>query len=218
MNTHTLGLIALNISTSTYMVRFLPQLIHNLKHKKTEYLSFLMHLILIISFSTDLLYGFGRHMQWQYRMVTVTCLIFLLVQHVQFGLYKNSESLTLKKYMLSTALIVVFLFITVTCLFFKNSFSPSFFIHMGLVSQAAYFFNTMPQILKNYKHQTTMGMSLSYVGLAVFLSLLDIFCAYCLHWDYPSKIGPMFELAVDAVLVLQIFKYSRISTELATTV
>ena len=42
--------------------------------------------LLLISWC-DLIYGFGREMQWQYRMVTVVGLLSLSIQHYQFGRY-----------------------------------------------------------------------------------------------------------------------------------
>src|SRR3989338_11149191 len=87
MTHHVIGEITLSLSTLIYFFWFLPQIYLNFKRKNTDGLSLWMHGLLLLGYSADLLYGFGRHMQWQYRLVTIVGLICLFVQHIQFGKY-----------------------------------------------------------------------------------------------------------------------------------
>src|SRR5438445_7099169 len=87
MTAHTVGEITVNISSLIYFVWFVPQIWLNYRRKNTDGLSLWMHGLLLLGYSADLLYGFGRDMQWQYRMVTIVGLFFLFIQHYQFGRY-----------------------------------------------------------------------------------------------------------------------------------
>ena len=84
-----IGNIALNISFAIYLVLYLPQVIYNFRRRSTAGLSFLMHIILIIGYIADMMYGFGRHMQLQYRLVSIIGLVCLSVQHIQIGYYEK---------------------------------------------------------------------------------------------------------------------------------
>lgn len=201
----TLGHFTLNLSFFLYLIFYLPQLIHNLKKTHLQELSLLMHVILCIATIADLLYGFGREMQWQYRLVTIVSLVCLSIQHLQICYYrivKNTSLLWLLTGGLSLALGLAIFSI------YMHILSTEIAIGGGIVAQIGLFTFTIPQIIKNYRDQTTIGVSIYFVLFSVLLNLLDSISAWTLGWDYPSKIGSPAALLLSSFLLWQ-FKLYR---------
>lgn len=209
-----LGLITLNISSTIYLIWLIPQIIHNFRRKDTEGLSMLMHGILFTACLSDLMYGFGTGMQWQYRMVSIVTLCGLMVQHYQIGCY-GLHRVTEKK--LYGFLSILF------CLFFLYAFyviqshaqSRSFYDLFGMIANIGFLSYTLPQVFKNYSTQSAVGLSIYFIFLSIFLNLCDINSAWMLNWDYPSKIGPIFTLTGNLCLLFQYIYYERRSKRLA---
>ncbi len=204
----SIGNVSLNLSFMIYLLWFMPQVWLNFKRKDTEGLSMLMHGILCIGYLCDLMYGFGRDMQWQYRTVTIVGLLSLAVQHYQmgrYGLHRRSEKLTY------VALNIVYAVLLGTSLYVINFSQVDKHILdlMGMCANACWLSYAIPQIIKNYNNQSTLGLSTIFVGFSVFLNLCDATSAWTLGWDYPSKVGPALALIQNFILLLQIRYYAR---------
>lgn len=203
-----IGNISLNISFVIYFIWFVPQLFLNFKRKDTEGLSMLMHGVLCIGYLCDLMYGFGRHMQWQYRAVTIIGLISLSIQHYQigrYGLHRYTEKLT---YIVLSVIFGLLIGFCVYALHFSQ-FQKQIFNAIGMITNICWLSYVMPQILKNYHNKSTSGLSLGFVSLSIFLNLCDTTSAWMLGWDYPSKIGPSLSLVQNIILMLQIRYYAQ---------
>ncbi|MCX7120480.1 MAG: PQ-loop repeat-containing protein [Gammaproteobacteria bacterium] len=209
MTAHTLGEITLSISSVVYFIWFLPQLWLNFKRKNTDGLSLWMHGLLLLGYSADLVYGFGRHMQWQYRMVTIVGLISLFAQHVQFFRYGLHSRAIKNNFTLLTVLAsIAFFYAVFNCTFGLHS--KKYDDVAGFVSDLCWMFYLLPQIIKNYIAKSTVGLSPWFIILAIFLSLLDMTSTFALGWDWPSILGAGISLAGKAVLIFQILLYQAV--------
>src|SRR3990167_2545698 len=85
MNTNIIGQISLNISLVLYLTNYIPQLFHNHKGVHLSGLSIYFHTILFFSCFMDLFYGFGMHLPWQYKTVSISWLCYLYFQHRQIS-------------------------------------------------------------------------------------------------------------------------------------
>lgn len=206
------GHITLNLSTAMYLVWFIPQVLLNFKRKDTEGLSMLMHGILCIGYLSDLIYGFGLQMQWQYRLVTIVGLISLTIQHYQFGrygLHRFNEKLAFL--FLNFIYITLFSYVIYTLNFNHNN--HSFYDSIGMLTNVCWLSYMLPQIFKNYLNKSTVGLSRYFIGIAIFLNVCDMTSAWTLDWDYPSKIGPVIAIVGNLLLLGQVFYYgTRIKT------
>lgn len=197
----TIGHIALNISFLIYVVLYLPQVLYNLKRRSTDGLSFLMHAILVVGYLTDLMYGFGRHMPWQYRLVDLIGLTCLTLQHIQFGLYSKPN----KGYWLTTiALLGLFVGVLYSIWF---PLSATIYIQAGTVAWATGVFYTLPQIWKNYRFSSALGVSVVFIYFDIISSLCDSISAWTLGWDFPSKLGSPIEVILGCFLLCQFYAY-----------
>jgi uncharacterized protein with PQ loop repeat len=205
---HLIGEITLSVSSVIYFIWFLPQLWLNFKRKNTDGLSLWMHGLLLLGYSADLLYGFGRHMQWQYRAVTIVGLICLCVQHIQFARFGLHTRVIKNNFIFLTALVViVFLYALLNFTLFHHG--KKYYDMAGFVSSACWMTFLFPQMIKNFRLQSTEGLSNGFVELAILLSLLDLTSAMMLHWDLPSLINPCVSLLKKSVLVFQILYYRK---------
>lgn len=204
----SIGQITLNISLTIYLIWFVPQILLNFKRKQTSGLSLLMHGILYLGYLTDLLYGFGLGMQWQYRAVTIVGLLSLTIQHYQFYRYdlqQRSQNLT---YKLLTGVYLLILAYAVLAISLHYH-SKAFYDLAGMVANGCWLCYMFPQIITNYRQRSTQGLSSAFVILAIFLNLCDSASAWTLGWDYPSKIGPAVALVGNAILFFQVIIYAK---------
>lgn len=204
----TIGHISLTISSTIYLIWFIPQILLNFKRKDTEGLSMLMHGILCIAYLTDLMYGFGLAMQWQYRMVTIAGLCSLTLQHYQFGrygLHRASEKISY--YILSLIALALFCYAIYVIGF--SAHVQNFYDHIGMFTNICWLGYMLPQIIKNYNNKSVVGLSPYFVGIAIFLNICDATSAWALDWDYPSKVGPCISFIGNCTLLSQVFYYGK---------
>lgn len=212
MTSHQLGEITLSISSAIYFVWFLPQIYLNFKRKSTEGFSLWMHGLLLLGYSADLLYGFGRHMQWQYRAVTIVGLLCLFIQHYQFGRYglkKESEKINYLILSGLTALFFTYAILNFTWLHHDKIY----YDRAGFVSDMCWMLYVFPQIVKNFMQKSTKGLSVWFVVISVFLSLLDITSTFALHWDWPSVLSECITLFKKSILIFQMMYYRQSEKE-----
>ena len=206
MNAHLIGEITLSISSIIYFVWFLPQIWLNYRRKSTEGLSLWMHGLLLLGYSADLLYGFGRHMQWQYRAVTVSGLVWLFVQHLQFARYwLNTRAEKINFGLLSALVLIVFSYAILNFTLLHHG--KRYYDMAGLVSDVCWATYLLPQIIKNFVLKSTRGLSAGFVLIAVVLSVLDITSTLTLHWDWPSVVSECVTLVKKGVLIFQMVYY-----------
>ena len=141
-----------------------------------------MHGLLLLGYCADLLYGFGRDMQWQYRMVTVVGLLFLLIQHYQFGKYGlHSKAIKINYAVLSVLTIFIFSYAILNFTYLHHG--KKYYDIAGFISDICWASYVFPQIVKNFRQKSTKGLSVWFVILSIILSLLDITSTFALHWD-----------------------------------
>ena len=201
------GEISLNFSLSIYLVWLLPQLILNFKRQTTQGLSLSLHALLFTGYLSDLLYGFGCHMQWQYRIVTLIGLSCLIVQHLQFRYYGLAANEKFGYLLFNIGIIIGSLTILIILIHFKSN--RLLFDSAGLIANFCWFSYAFPQIIKNYRQQSTVALSLIFIILGIISNICDTVSAWSLDWDYPSKIGAPISLVENLILLIQIRYYAR---------
>ena len=208
MTAHLIGEITLSISSIVYFIWFLPQLWMNFKRKNTDGLSLWMHGLLLLGYSADLLYGFGRHMEWQYRAVTIVGLLCLFVQHLQFARYgMHSKAIKINFTALTVMVLIVFIYAVMN--FTVLHHGKRYYDIAGFISDVCWMIYLFPQIVKNFRQKSTEGLSISFVVLSIVISVLDMTSTFALHWDWPSVLSSSVTLFKKLILVLQVFYYRK---------
>ncbi len=203
-----IGQISLNISFLIYLIWFVPQITLNFKRKNTEGLSLFMHGLLCIGYLSDLMYGFGRDMQWQYRTITLIGLFSLAIQHYQFfryGLHNAKKKWTFAGLSILYSLLLCCVILNLQLYHSEQSFYDA----AGMIANICWLSYMLPQIIENYCSRSTTGLSMLFVLFAVFLNVCDLTSAWMLDWDYPSKIGPAVTLIGNLILIFQIVYYAE---------
>ena len=165
-----------------------------------------MHYVMCGSYTLDLLYGFGRHMQWQYKTVTMIGLICLTIQHLQIYCYGDFNMRQRQQYLLCT-FIFLCLFLSMIYGLVVAQIPPNVLIWSGGISQVGWLIYVIPQIFKNYRIQSTTGVSVYFALLIIFLGLCDSVSAWSLGWDWPSRYGAPLGIILKLILLHQFFKY-----------
>ncbi|MDF1796709.1 MAG: PQ-loop repeat-containing protein [Coxiellaceae bacterium] len=194
-----IGEWSLRISAALYFIWFMPQILLTFRYQSTDGLSIKMHGLLLLGYCADLIYGFGLHMPWLYRAVTLSGLLGLLLQQWQFFYFNRRHVKAI--FSIDACLLIV---ITALWLILKNSLlNKTFFDCTGFISVITGFVYAWPQIIKNHRQQSAQAISLWFIIIALFTSVLDMASAVALGWDWPSKIGPLLALFSHGVLLWQ---------------
>lgn len=197
MSPTTIGAVSLNISFVLYLVHYLPQLIHNQRQNRLAQMSLGFHYLLVLSYISDLNYGYGLGLPWQYRLVSIIGLCCVLIQHAQLAkLYQS-----LINFKIMTCVFFVLLLLSVIAI--STHFPAAYYLVMGYMAQVAGLFYFMPQIIKNYRSGTVMALSLSFLVLDLICYACDNVSAWALNWPMPSKIGALMSLLLITVLIIQ---------------
>lgn len=197
--TNTLGNISLNISFVLYLVVYLPQIRHNQTSKHLEQLNLNLHFILILSFMLDLMYGVLKPLPWQYQAVSVVGLILLTIQHLQLIHFYQLK----KRHMLSLTLICLCGLLAGFFLFKDSLRAPLVILSIGYLSRLGFLTYTLPQIIQNYRRKSASALSLTFLKLSLFLSILDLISAWCLSWGWPNQLGTPIMLILTLTLLWQ---------------
>ncbi|GAB4223155.1 MAG: PQ-loop repeat-containing protein [Francisella sp.] len=194
----TFGYITLNISFIIYCINFLPQTIHNqIKHKTFE-ISLLTHSLMIIANSFDLIYAIGFNMQWQYILVDIILLIFLIIQ--QFQILNDNRQ---KKIYIHTLCVFIFLFVVLIIIFLVQ-INNNILLLFGVISSFIYNVYWLPQIYKNYHNKQAEGFSIFYLSLTFFGAICDISSGIFLDWPLVSIISSS---CLSILIFIQIMQY-----------
>jgi len=192
-----IGELTLDISTIIYLFSYIPQLIHNRHQKNLNELSLYFHDLLLFSFLTDIIYGLGMKMPWQYILVSLVGTVSLLIQHIQLFRLNKSRRLIVN----SSLFLLLVLYAGI--LLIMNQPNRSLFILVGYASEGAGVIYCLPQILKNIDSRAAIALSGFYLGLEMASTLCDNVSAWFLSWPLPSKLGACFSLIVLLVLISQ---------------
>ena len=197
-----MGTFTLNLSFILYLCVYLPQIIHNRILENLKNLSLPMHLILYLGYVLDLLYGFSRNLQWQYKTVSIVCLGFMTLQSLQLAGYIAVSS-KIKFYMIHTLLFAVLCAIAFIFITNHSTFSPTTTLYIGFISRACFLSYTLPQIIKNYWFKTANAISPGFLYLNLILASLDLISAWSFDWGWPNKLAPPFSMICILILLAQ---------------
>lgn len=192
-----IGQIALNLSMILYLLLALFQLRHNLYGGKIDQLSLGVHALLLISATADLYYGFWFIQQWQYRVVSLVFLSFLIVQHLQlFCYHPYAKSLILLSCLVS--LMVLGLFILPR--------QATISITMGWIERVGYWIYAFPQILKNKRSPTaSASISLGFAIVGLLAATGDLISAFYFSWGSPATYGSIIAVIAQGYLLWQCY-------------
>lgn len=199
----SVGYITLNISLIIYIIHFLPQTWHNQFKHTTINISLWTHTLMIIANSLDLVYAVGFGLQWQYILVDVILISFLLIQQLQILNDRKNKLI-----MLHTFFIFLFLLIVI----FVTSYltlATMYLMILGSISGIVYNIYWLPQIYKNYKQKSAQGFSVYFLLLSLVSILCDINSAICLGWPVISVVTSIGLLLLVSIQIFQYFFYRK---------
>lgn len=199
MNSAIIGAISLNVSLLLYLIHYFPQLIHNQRDGQLNQLSLGFHYLLTLAYLSDLNYGYGLGLPWQYRLVSAIGLCCLLYQHRQLAkIHRNN-----KQFRLASGVLLIGVGISLWAL--QGQFSLDYYLLMGYLAQVAGFLFLIPQIIKNWHSQAAIALSLGYLILDWICYACDNVSAWVFNWPLPSKMGSILGLCLMSILLLQWF-------------
>lgn len=79
----------------------------------------------------------------------------------------------------------------------------------GYIGTTAWLLNSLPQIIVNWRLQSTAGLSLLFVVIGLLAMLCDTVSAYSLGWGLPNKIGGPISVSCQAALLFQFWRYRK---------
>ena len=198
---------SLQISAGLYFIWFIPQLVLTFRQQSTDGLSVGMHCLLLIGYCADLIYGFGLHMPTLYRAVTLSGLLALGLQQVQFYYFNRKFPRFLVSVDIILSVFMLLYFISTS----DSSHHKSYFDAMGFASVITGVIYAWPQIIKNHKAQSSKAISFIFVVIAIMTAVFDMISAVLLQWDWPSLIGPPLALVQHGILLMQSLYWSYYS-------
>ena len=207
----SIGHITLNISLLVYLIYFIPQIIHNHRQNTTADISLSTHSLMIAANIMDLIYGFGFSLEWQYRLVTILTLSFLMIQ--QFQILKAQFNTALRIHTIAICLIIAIIIL----LIYSNIMPHSLLITAGIISSVIYCGYWIPQIILNFKLKKADGFSIVYLRLVFIACVCDLTSAISLGWPYPSVITPIIIMSMILVIFYQRKKYKKTQDHLVNT-
>jgi hypothetical protein len=204
----------LYISFVLYVSLLLPQVFYNLKRRSVDGLSWGMHLLLITSYIFDIGFSVGTLMPWQYYAIPMTEVPILMVQHVQFKVYRREYQP--RGYVIITISLLL-LAITMIALLSRRAQYAYLFPLFGFVSLTGWSIANIPQIILNFRSRSTEGLVVSYAFVSCIAHSSDIISAYGLNWGIPIKIGSPFAFLLGLILISQYYYYRQPSSNMSTS-
>ena len=198
---------AINLSLILYLVFYLPQLFHNIKHMASNPPSFLFHTLMVVGAGCDVFYAVGQIHQWQYLVTSIVMLMCMVVQHLQFAIYHPKIKMSL-----SYKLLCVFMILVVSCTLLAKYIEPFpviWYLSAGWMMHVAYGYHLVPQIIQHYNVKSTLSLSMVYIFLSLLNSSLDWVSAIGFAWPEPSQMSIPIMIALHFVIVWQWFLYHQ---------
>ena len=192
----TLGQYTLTISLILYLTYFIPQIIYNQLWKKTSSISPLTHYGMYLATCLDLLYGLGYGLQWQYVLVSIIALLFLIIQQWQILVQSKYKS-----YMSSIGITITGFIVLIIAF---NHFIPEKILYVfGWFNAFLYAAYWAPQLYCNYVNKNTAGFTIIFIIMNAVALLCDLISAFMLGWPLPSVISPVIILCLVIALIFQ---------------
>ena len=198
-----IGYITLNISLIIYLVNFLPQTLHNQFKHTTVNISLWTHTLMIMANALDLVYAVGFGLEWQYILVDIILISFLLIQ--QFQILNDRKG---RFMVFHSLLILLFLFLIVLVILYVTV-ATNYLLVVGSFSGVVYNIYWLPQIYKNYKQKNAKGFSIYFLGLSLISVLCDISSAICLGWPIISVLTSAGLFVLVSIQISQYFFYKK---------
>jgi hypothetical protein len=136
-------------------------------------------------------------MPWQYRLVSISGVLYLLIQHSQIKKVILDRSFHYATYF--TILIAISGFLGLY--FFKQN--KSLFIAWGYFSEVTGWISCFPQIVKNIGSSAALSLSIIYLLLDLLSNVCDNISAWIFSWPMPSKLDAVFSILVCLILIYQ---------------
>lgn len=199
----SISYISINVSFIIYCIYFLPQIIHNQLKCQLSHISNGTHILMVCANILDLIYGFGFKLQWQYRVVTILALAYLVFQ--QWQIYRNRSKKSSKFHL------VILLIITAGIILVKLDILRSDQLEkIGFISMFCYSIYWIPQIIKNIQERKATAFSVIFLLLNVLALVCDEISALIFNWPLPSVISPLLMLSLLLIMVGQYYYYKRL--------
>ena len=215
---HTIGEISLTVSFVLYMFLYLPQSIRNFRHQRLSDMSLGFHALLMIASTADLYYGFGRIVQWQYRVVSLVMFLLLLVQHIQLLYHHKQFQHGLAQLIALSMLVIVMLIFLIPTLNHPAKWI-FLFVSMGWIERLSDWLYGLPQFIKNKRSGRADIISPLFLSLGILCTLCDVISAWCLNWGPSSLYGAPLSLLFKVALLTQWnrCRQTTLHPQLATT-
>lgn len=202
-----IGELTLNFTTFIYFIWFFPQLILTFKNQNISALSFGMHTLLLLGYMADFIYGVGLQLPFQYKIVTISGLLVLIVEHYQFWVYHFRYGNEKKIYYAVSGLIVLLAVLGAQSLTINRA--ESFYNAIGGLSVLCWVIFAVPQLWKNFSTRSVKGISKPSVWLSIASGAGDAVSAFALAWSWPNKLGALIGLIPKCILLMQCYYYQR---------
>lgn len=200
----TLGNFCLNISLLLYFLLYIPQIYHNCRYRQFNNLSLGFHTLFLLAALADMVYGFGRITQWQYRLISIVTLICIMIQHVQLLIYRRQSHSD--RVIISLLTLIILFFLAFAIMIFIDQTKHAFLILcMGWVERVGYSFYAIPQLFKGVRDQCLNSMSAIFLWIAVVTSFCDTVSAWCLNWGPSSLYGAPITFVLTSILLSQYY-------------
>ena len=206
---YQIGNILLNISLMVYLFRLIPQLIHNATKKRTHHISLTMQTLFVIGYSCDVVYGIGDGLPWQYRLVSCSGLLMLVIQHIQIGqnLIQRRDKL-LSTFMMITVALSLFI-IGLSAVFYLYPHTRHLALLCGYVASIAWLGHFLFQIHYNHRIKTTDGFSPIYIFTGFYDAISDLIVSLLLHWDIPNVLSASWAIITHFYWLFQWWTFDK---------
>ena len=197
-----LGWVSLNLAFILDSFYYVPQIFRNHRRQEKLDISVTMHFIILTGCVYDCIYGFARHMPWQYQMTALNCVIPILIQYHQLWRSNDHPFLFMRLhwiFTLSLTMIIILMMFT--------SQPDSIAIALGYIVQFCWLTFLIPQIIKNHSLGHTQSLSNQTFSMMFFISFLDCVNAWHLGYDLSVRYGSVIFMLLECVLIGQILYY-----------
>lgn len=202
---HCIGEVTLNFTALIYIIWQIPQFMHNIQQKTNNNLSIKTHLILLLGYVVDLVYGFGEQLPLQYKIVTISGLICLVAEHCQVWVYWKYDE-HYKSYFI---LFTVLLFLCAIKSLLSGAHTKNYYNICAIIAWLCWLSCLWPQLYANYRAQNVTGISCLTATLAMLTGIGDVISSFTLAWPLMSKLALIGMLIPRTILMVQLKLYKK---------
>ncbi|WP_348633317.1 PQ-loop repeat-containing protein [Francisella sp. LA112445] len=195
------GTIILNAGFLAYSIQYVPQIIHNMKHReRLSNISILSQFAIFVSVLCDMVITIGCGYQWQYAVVAILYLLGVCIQQMQITF--------LSKKVPEQANFLFILCFAIAMLAMGSNSAIVYKIAQYIGFTISIFF-WFPQIYKNYQQKRADGYSFTFIIIALIGTCLYLSSCIFFSWDQVYKINAGSILPVIIVLLIQKIYYKK---------